>query len=85
MGSDHNLPIARLVVVYVFDCDNCGRENLVRPIRPELSEDERLQARQDLGIQPWEDGELCMMPEETECFFCGTKYRTVDVRCEDDE
>jgi DNA-directed RNA polymerase subunit RPC12/RpoP len=78
------LPLARLTVVYVYDCDNCGHENIVRPIRPELSNEEEQETRAALGIEPWEEGELCTMPDEVTCQYCGSWYMVHDVR-EDDE
>jgi hypothetical protein len=61
------LPIARLTVVYVFDCDHCGRENIVRPIRPEMDPEEEQQARDAFGLQPWEEGEFITMPDTATC------------------
>jgi DNA-directed RNA polymerase subunit RPC12/RpoP len=78
-------PLAHLTVVYVYDCDECGRENLVRPIRPDLSPEDEQETRAALGIEPWEEGEICQMPDEVQCQFCGAKYRVHDVRDEEDE
>lgn len=58
--------------VYVFDCEQCGRENIVRPIPVELSPDEMEELRDsDLKCKP---GDWVTMPETFKCKFCGQEY-----------
>lgn len=66
---------------YAWDCEDCGRENFARGIVPEFSADDLQAMRDEQGVQPWEDGEFVMMPDEVKCGFCGAIFAT--AHCKD--
>ena len=61
---------------YSWDCPDCGAENFVRGIIPEMSEIEYKVTKADLGIEPGDDGEIMLMPEEVTCCDCGGTFPT---------
>jgi hypothetical protein len=62
---------------FSWDCDDCGAENFARCIVPEMSDEDLKELREDHGIQPWETGDLLMMPTEVTCSKCGAAYATL--------
>jgi predicted RNA-binding Zn-ribbon protein involved in translation (DUF1610 family) len=72
---------------FMWDCDNCGKENIHRTIRcssPEqLSKEEREMLRQQLEIESWEDippdevRSLIAFPFRVTCKDCDTSFLTV--------
>lgn len=77
------LPVARLHTIYTYDCESCGRENLVRPCVADLPAEDMQEARSLLGIEPWEEGDVITMPDEVTCKFCGTVFATMSDRMEE--
>lgn len=75
---------AELKVAYVYDCDECGTENFVRSVVYEFDDETAGEMKVDYGIEDWEEGEWCSIPDEVQCKFCKTKYKTIDYRSEDD-
>lgn len=63
---------------YFWDCPSCGQENFGRLIRPEFSEDELAEMREDWGVQPWESGEFLLRPKSVECSRCGEGFVVED-------
>lgn len=65
-----------LHLAFVYDCDNCGKENFVRSIRIEADEDTMQELMEEHGVQPYEIGEYQQAPTTVKCTFCGTEYNT---------
>lgn len=61
---------------FMWDCEECGRENFARAIVPEMSEAERQELRDEHGIEPDELGEMLVMPEFVTCTSCGTEFQS---------
>ena len=59
---------------YVWDCPECGIENFCRGIVPEMSDEDLEELRSEQGIQPWEDGDFVMMPDEVQCEACNRVF-----------
>tara|TARA_R110000765_G_scaffold195012_2_gene300596 strand:+ start:464 stop:754 length:291 start_codon:yes stop_codon:yes gene_type:complete len=74
---------------FLWDCDDCGRENIVRcipVINPDLELSEELieQIRADLGMQSWEavgadiaSQALVRIPYEVACKHCESKFDAI--------
>lgn len=78
------IPTIEVHPAYVFDCDECGAENFVRAIVPEMSQEELDELRIEHGVQPWEAGQFTAFPNEVVCSKCGFRYATQHM-CDDDE
>lgn len=61
---------------YVWDCPECGRENFMRGLVPEFSDEDREALRQEHGITPWDEGDFVMMPDRVECKHCSEVFCT---------
>lgn len=64
---------------YMWDCDECGRENFARAVYPELSEDEVRELAYDMGVIESADddlppGMILMAPNKVQCIFCNAKF-----------
>ena len=75
MTSDRTVPVR---VVYEWTCEDCGRDNICRPISAEedMPADEAAEAKAALGIEPWEEGQLVCVPDTVTCAYCGSEFRT---------
>lgn len=62
---------------YSWDCPECGVENFERGIVPEMSPEELAQTKADMGMEPWEEGEIMMMPTSVVCRGCGASFATL--------
>lgn len=51
-------------------------------VTPDLPEEQMQEVRSDLGIEPWEEGEVMCIPDTVKCRECGTEYES---GTEDDE
>jgi uncharacterized Zn finger protein len=67
------LRTAELRVAYLFDCDECGTENVVRAVPSESDEVANLAGGED------EEGEWVTMPTRVRCRQCGAMFRTVET------
>lgn len=72
-------PLIELRTCYVFDCEECGRENLVRPIAVEMT-DEIVAELVELDEYDHEPGHWVRMPETVACGHCGARFSTLDDR-----
>ena len=65
-----------LHAAYMFDCEMCGRENFIRAISPEFSDEEKDELKKEMGIE--EDGlaDLLLLPEKVICQFCNVEFYT---------
>jgi hypothetical protein len=77
---------AALSPAYVWDCDNCGRENWQRSITNVLDPDDPDDAEMIRGMTGREDGEeidpdevysIQTSPTNVTCKWCGSEYETV--------
>lgn len=62
---------------YVWDCPECGKEVFERGLVPEMAEDDRQAVREEMGVQPWEEGCIMAMPETVRCPHCGAEFPTL--------
>lgn len=63
-----------LHAAYVWDCDDCGRENFTRGCTPNLSDEEVQEIREELNLDDGHFGNFVLMPDTVECKFCKTKF-----------
>ena len=70
------MAIASLSIAYVWDCDDCGRENFVRCIAADFGEDELQELRDEHGVEAWETGDFVTMPDKVTCKHCGAEFDT---------
>lgn len=61
---------------FVWDCDNCGRENFVRSIVGEFDEETMREMREEHGITEYECGEWHTAPRSVKCRYCGSAFAT---------
>lgn len=61
---------------YVWDCDDCGRENFERGLVVSPRSEDALELREELGIPDDVEGEFCYAPEEVVCKHCNTQFET---------
>lgn len=61
---------------YCWDCPDCGRENFVRGLVPELSSEDLEEMRNEHGIEPWDAGDFVAMPEIVKCIHCHIQFET---------
>lgn len=65
---------AQLTTAFVWDCDECGRENFVRSVHIDADEETLSELREEHGIEPWETGEWCTAPTKVRCQHCGEEF-----------
>lgn len=77
-----NATKAELHSAFVWDCDNCGRENFVRSVTVEMNPDDPEDAEL-IAIAREESGHLGdvtgfwqMAPDDVTCQHCGAEYET---------
>lgn len=78
-GGGERIAMIELHRAAMFDCPECGRENFVRMVTPELSPEEESEAPAALGIEPWEEGNFVMAPPRVQCQFCGHEDDTEET------
>lgn len=59
---------------YVWDCDNCGKENFHSAVVKEMAEADRKEMMEDMGIPEDELGDFIMLPQMVECCGCQTRF-----------
>ena len=62
---------------YTWDCDDCGRENIVRPMPAFLNEEEEQEMREQFGVDSSDEGLFMQVPREVTCKFCEVVFETV--------
>ena len=62
---------------YVWDCAECGRENFTRGVTLEMSGDDEQELREDYGIEPHEQGDWMLAPDNVTCVHCNAEFETV--------
>jgi transcription elongation factor Elf1 len=70
------MPMKKIVLhcAAIFDCENCGRENLVRAITPDFDEEMKQRLRDELGVHPDVPSSMTGYPRYVKCKFCGTEF-----------
>ena len=68
--------IVELHPAFYWDCNACGRENFVRAILQEFTDEELKELRETEGIIPGETGNFQKRIEEVTCQFCKEDFRT---------
>lgn len=66
-----------LHLAFVWDCDDCGRENFTRSITKEISEEEKQEMCERYGIDDLPPGVLMSAPEVVVCKHCGSEFETI--------
>ena len=59
-----------------FSCEECGRDNFLCGIVPELSEEDIAELKYEHGIEDYAVGDFMMMPEFVTCEYCKTSFET---------
>jgi hypothetical protein len=88
------MAIVSLAPAYVWDCNECGRENFQRAVSIVLDPDDDADAdvlRSMHGISDGEPipeacgGRVCARPDRVTCKHCGVEFKAVDCGAEDVE
>jgi hypothetical protein len=66
--------MVELLTAWFWICPTCGKRNFETGTDPELGPDEAVAARRKLGIEPWDDGDLTLMPVIVRCHHCGEDF-----------
>jgi len=78
MSYESHPPAPKVVLhpANVWDCDNCGRENLSRLIAMDFSKEDReaLITRYGGNEEDWRIGEILCAPDEVTCSHCGATF-----------
>jgi len=62
---------------FAFDCEDCGRENFVRSVVCEMSQEDREQLDMQNGFE-FTNGQWVTAPEFVQCSFCKSEFRAND-------
>lgn len=68
------LPTVQLNIAWMWDCEDCGRENFERTFVPEVNPERMAELAEEIG----DDGETmrCAFPFEVVCEHCGAEFET---------
>lgn len=64
----------------VWDCEECGRENFCRMVKPELTEEDLQELREDHGLHVCDTGLFLMAPDKVKCAYCFFEFETTEDR-----
>lgn len=67
-----------LRTAFTFDCEECGRENFVRGIVHEFSEEEYEDLKERFNIDKDMLGDWISCPEIVECQYCNAKFLSLN-------
>lgn len=67
-----------LIPAHVWTCPECGTDHFERCVTAELPPDEREALRDEMGIEPWEDGIFLTAPLTVACPDCKRVYGTLE-------
>lgn len=70
---------------FQWTCPDCGVDHFESVWVLEGSEEDLAAAREDLGIEPWEPGEVVMAPPRVICSECKMFFGTRDFREEEED
>lgn len=68
-----------LHMAYMFDCDNCGKENFVRGISPDFTQSEADAIKEKHGIDTCNQGAFVVIPNTVTCKHCNTSFRASQI------
>lgn len=72
--------------VFEWTCPECGTDHIMRPIpAPDMPTEEEREFKERLGIEPWEEGQLCMAPYTVSCPDCKREYAVFEDGPEEDD
>lgn len=69
---------------FVWDCEECGRENFCRAVRADCDEETLAFAKERIGVAPDEEGEFLQAPTHVTCAHCGITFDAADDLDPDD-
>lgn len=69
-----------LIPASFWTCPNCGTDQFERSVVYESSPEKMREIRQELGVEPWQGGELLTDPDEVECKTCREIFHTESFR-----
>jgi hypothetical protein len=72
-----------LITAYEWICDACGQQNFCSSVVFEFDKETEQEMREDHGIEAWETGDFCHIPDTVICKYCATKYITYDSRSDE--
>lgn len=70
---------------FAWDCPECGVEQFHRGVVPEMSPEDEQEAREALGMESWEEGQLMTAPDSVTCSNCGQTFEAFDFGEDEDE
>jgi hypothetical protein len=68
---------------FTWDCDDCGQENFVRGVVPEMSEEDHKFMMEEHGLMPWECGDFITNPAIVTCCHCQTEFKAKHFRADE--
>lgn len=68
--------VVELIPAFFWTCPNCGVDQFERCVVPEMSQEDRIEAMQALGVEPWKEGDLLTSPSAVVCEKCGESFQT---------
>lgn len=74
-----------LRLAYEWDCPECGRQQFHRGMVFDGPPEEKEEIREELGVQPWEEGTLMTSPDYVTCKDCGETFKANDFGESEDE
>ncbi len=69
------LPTVQLNIAWMWDCEECGRENFERTFLPEVDPERVAELADEIGEDSGETL-LCAFPFEVVCGHCGAEFET---------
>jgi len=70
------MEIAELHQAFSWICNNCGQRNFERAVTMEMSPEDIEEAKNEFGMEPWEEGNFLTAPDIVKCKNCGKEYET---------
>ena len=67
-----------LHLAFMWVCGECGADNFHRGVKPCLTEDELREARDEIGIEIWEEGSFMTRPNSVTCSACKCQFDTTE-------
>ena len=61
---------------FIWDCNECGRENLTRTVLGDFDQETLHDMREQHGITEYESGDWYTAPTTVRCRYCGGTFST---------
>jgi hypothetical protein len=71
-------PKVELIPAFMWICPECGHDNFVRAIIPEMSDSDRQALAGELGLDSDSEHYPMFIPDEATCHTCGGQYETAE-------